>query len=73
MAIEHLSDAQLISIVNHARRREKRYSKMYRELNIASGENARNAADALAEIERRQLAVRDRLGAWAMDDNDAKR
>ena len=70
MPIDKLSDIQLISIVNHARKRERRYNRMVRELNCAIVDNMKNAKEALEEIERRQLAVRNRLGSWAMDNED---
>lgn len=55
MAIEHMSDEQLQSIVVHAGRRNKRYVRMLRALNVAIAENDRNRKEAWNEYARRVM------------------
>lgn len=71
MAIEHMSDEQLDSIVAHARRRNLRYMRKVRELNCAIVENNKNAVEACQEQDRRKSGAADQRkpdGPWLTGD-----
>lgn len=53
MAIEHLSNEQLLSIIGHSQRRQARYAKMMVALKAAMQETMGDEFAAISEMARR--------------------